>query len=51
MCDYLSIALRNPAVMGKDTFGGKRIVRGFFYDAIPMQLLEASAPELPEGMD
>ena len=26
MCDYLSIALRNPAVMGKDTFGGKRIV-------------------------
>ena len=26
MCDYITLALRNPAVMGKDTFGGKRIV-------------------------
>ena len=26
MCDYITLALRDPAVMGKDTFGGKRIV-------------------------
>ena len=26
MCDYITLALRDPAVMGKDTFGAKRIV-------------------------
>lgn len=26
MCDYITLALRDPAVMGKDTFSGKRIV-------------------------
>ena len=26
MCDYITLALRDPAVMVKDTFGGKRIV-------------------------
>lgn len=26
MCDYITLALREPSVMGKDTFGGKRIV-------------------------
>ena len=26
MCDYITLALRNPAVMHKDTFAGKRIV-------------------------
>lgn len=26
MCDYITLALRNPAVMNKDTFSGKRIV-------------------------
>lgn len=26
MCDYITLALRDPAVMGKNTFGGKRIV-------------------------
>lgn len=26
MCDYITLALRNPAVMNKDTFAGKRIV-------------------------
>ena len=27
MCDYLTLALRDPETMGKDTFSGKRIVR------------------------
>ena len=26
MCDYITLALRNPAVMNKDTFAGKRII-------------------------
>ena len=26
MCDYITLALRNPAVMNKDTFSGKRII-------------------------
>lgn len=26
MCDYITLALRNPEVMKKDTFSGKRIV-------------------------
>ena len=26
MCDYLTVALRNPAVMKKDIFSGKRIL-------------------------
>ena len=26
MCDYITLALRDPEVMKKDTFGGKRIV-------------------------
>ena len=26
MCDYITLALREPEVMGKDTFGAKRIV-------------------------
>ena len=26
MCDYITLALRDPAVVGKDTFGAKRIV-------------------------
>ena len=26
MCDYITLALRNPAVMKKDTFAGKRVV-------------------------
>lgn len=26
MCDYITLALRNPEVMNKDTFAGKRIV-------------------------
>lgn len=26
MCDYITLALRNPAVMNKDTFAGKRNV-------------------------
>ena len=26
MCDYITLALRNPVVMHKDTFSGKRIV-------------------------
>ena len=26
ICDYITIALRNPTVMRKDTFSGKRIV-------------------------
>lgn len=27
MCDYFSLALRDPDVMGKDTFSGKRILK------------------------
>ena len=27
MCDYITLALRNPEVMGKDTFSGKRILK------------------------
>lgn len=27
MCDFISLALRDPDTMGKDTFSGKRIVR------------------------
>lgn len=27
MCDYLSLALRDPDTMGKDTFSGKRIIK------------------------
>lgn len=27
MCDYLTLALRDPETMGKDTFSGKRIVK------------------------
>ena len=27
MCDYLSLALRDPETMGKDTFSGKRIIK------------------------
>lgn len=26
MCDYITLALRNPEIMGKDTFGGKRVI-------------------------
>ena len=26
LCDYITLALRNPAVMNKDTFAGKRII-------------------------
>ena len=26
MCDYITLALRNPAVMNKDTFAGQRII-------------------------
>lgn len=27
MCDYLTLALRDPETMGKDTFSGKRIIK------------------------
>lgn len=27
MCDYLSLALRDPEIMGKDIFGGARILK------------------------
>ena len=27
MCDYISLALRDPETMGKDTFSGKRIIK------------------------
>lgn len=27
MCDFITLALRDPDTMGKDTFSGKRIVR------------------------
>lgn len=27
MCDYISLALRDPEIMGKDTFGGTRILK------------------------
>ena len=27
MCDYLTLALRDPGTMGKDTFSGKRIIK------------------------
>lgn len=27
MCDYISLALRDPEIMGKDTFSGARIVK------------------------
>ena len=27
MCDYISLALRDPEIMGKDTFSGTRILK------------------------
>ena len=27
MCDFLTLALRDPEVMGKNTFSGKRILK------------------------
>ena len=27
MCDYITLALRDPETMGKDTFSGKRILK------------------------
>lgn len=27
MCDYIALALRDPETMGKDTFGGERILK------------------------
>lgn len=27
MCDYITLALRDQAIMGKDTFSGKRILK------------------------
>lgn len=29
MCDYLTLALRDPETMGKDTFSGRRILKVF----------------------